>query len=87
MYNFSPQVGECITTEGLTNLTGTLLLPTREIEQFSVIMDTKTPTSDAKDYFTPKECMEIFQSMNDIKIGNYKKFDNIRELFADLDSE
>ena len=87
MHNFFPQFEELTTTEGLTNLTGSPLSTTREIKQFSVIVDTMTSTSDDKDYFTSKECMEIFQSVLDIEIGNYEKFDNIRELFADLDSE
>ena len=87
MYNSYPQFGECITTEGLTTLIGFPLPTTREIKQFSILTDTMTPIGDNEDYFTPKEITEIFQSMIDIKIGNYKKFDNIKELFADLDSE
>jgi hypothetical protein len=73
------------TTESIVGLSGKRFSDTREVRQFELLTSTQANLFDTEICFTPKEEAEIFRSLIDLKLGNYKTFHTTEELFADLD--
>jgi hypothetical protein len=73
------------TTESEVGLSGKHFPNTRDAKQFDFLTSTRVNLLDTESYFTQKEEEEIFQSLIDLRLGNYKTFHTTEELFADLD--
>jgi len=73
------------TTESVIALSGRSISDTRDVRQFELFPSTRANQFDTENYFTPQEEFEIYRSLIDLKLGNYKIFHTTEELFADLD--
>lgn len=73
------------TTEALIAFSGRSIPNTHEVKQFELFSSTQVNPADTENYFTPRELNEIYLSLIDLQLGNYKTFHTTEELFADLD--
>jgi len=73
------------TTESVIMTSGAVASDTRVVNRFRVVQTTRPFNVDLGNDFTPKEIAEIQRSFIDLKLGNYKTFDDTDDLFAYLD--
>ena len=75
------------TNEAFTPTSGDVFSDTRHAKPFQLIPSNASFFLDTEYNFTPKEMWEIYGSLIDLDLGNFKVFQRTEELFADLDSE